>query len=649
MSGAVGKILWEPTDGKIAASHITAFMNYLQPRIGRRFPDYNSLHTWSVDHPQEFWRHIWEFCGVLGEGPGEVVLEDGGKMPGARWFPEARLNYAENLLRGEPGKSALVFKAEDGREDVWTMGQLRREVARIADGLLADGVKPGDRVAGFLPNIPETVVAMLATAAVGAVWSSCSPDFGPQGVMDRLGQIAPKVLVVAGGYQYGGKILASSATVEHLQANLKSLVRILTVPYPDSGLATAIGTTPWVDYGQPDAKLVFPRFPFAHPLFIMFSSGTTGLPKCMVHGAGGTLLQHLKEHQLHCDLGAEDRLFYYTTCGWMMWNWLVSGLASGATIVLYDGSPVKPRTGLWQLVTELGVTIFGTSARWLAACEKFGMKPGLEFDLENLNVLLSTGSPLAPESYDYVYEQVKNDLQLSSISGGTDIISCFALGCPILPVRRGELQCPGLGMQVEVVGDDGESTPLSQGELVCTKPFPSMPVAFWHDPAGTLYREAYFARFPGIWCHGDLAEFRPGGGLIIHGRSDTVLNPGGVRIGTAEIYRVVNQFDEVLESLVVGQQRAGDVRVVLFVELAEGWQLTEELVELIKGRVRQEASPRHVPEVVLVAPGLPRTRSGKLMETAVRKILEGREIDNTAAMANPEVLRYFREVALSLQ
>ncbi len=648
MTGSVGEILWEPSAEKIATANITAFAARVQTRTGLDFADYQALHAWSVDKPGEFWRHIWDFCGVVGDGPGEVTVEDSRRMPGARWFPAARLNFAENLLHGDAARTALIFRAEDGREQIWDLDHLRREAARVAAGLLAAGVVPGDRVAGFLPNLPETVVAMLATASVGAVWSSCSPDFGPQGVMDRLGQIEPKILVAAEGYQYGGKTISVRSTVEHLQQNLKSLVQTILIPYPESRADLPVGMTAWDDFGEPGAEPVYQRLPFDHPLYIMFSSGTTGLPKCMVHGAGGTLLQHLKEHQLHCDLGPSDRIFYFTTCGWMMWNWLVSGLASGATVVLYDGSPVKPRKVLWDLVADLGVTVFGTSARWLAACEKFGLRPGRSFDLENLKAILSTGSPLSPESFDYVYAHVKKDLQLSSISGGTDIISCFALGCPVLPVRRGELQCPGLGMKVEVFDDDGRGVNGAKGELVCTAPFPSMPVKFWHDPAGLRYHEAYFSRFEGIWCHGDFAESRPGGGLIIHGRSDTVLNPGGVRIGTAEIYRVVNQCDEVLESLVVGQQQRDDVRVILFVVMDQDAELTADLINRIKMKIRREASPRHVPALVMTAPALPRTRSGKLMETVVRRILENRAVDNMEAVANPESLVHFREVALSL-
>ena len=569
-------------------------------------------------------------------------------MPGARWFPSARLNYAENLLRHTGDDPALVFRAEDGRREVWSRDRLRAEVARVAAGLRADGVGPGDRVAGLMPNIPETVAAMLGAAMVGAVWSSCSPDFGPRGVMDRLGQIAPRVLFTARGYLYGGETFTTGATVKKLRGELPDLARVVTVPYPFPDTDPVDGTTAWDAYGDAAAEPEFVRLPFDHPLFIMFSSGTTGLPKCMVHGAGGTLLQHLKEHQLHCDLRPGDRLFYFTTCGWMMWNWLVSGLATGAVLVLYDGHPLKPAQALWDMAAQERITVFGTSARWISACAKRGLEPGRGRDLGALRAVLSTGSPLAPESFDYVYGAVKGDLQLSSISGGTDIISCFALGCPILPVRRGELQCRGLGMKVEVWDEQGRSVRDTKGELVCTAAFPSMPTGFWNDPDGSRYHQAYFARFPGVWCHGDFAEITPAGGMIIHGRSDTVLNPGGVRIGTAEIYRVVEGLDEVVESLAVGRPRNGDVQVVLFAVLREGLEMTPELARTIKETIRREASPRHAPAVVLAAPALPRTRSGKIMEKAVSRILAGQDVDNIGAVANPDALEYFRKIAATL-
>ncbi|MEN8008189.1 MAG: acetoacetate--CoA ligase, partial [Candidatus Krumholzibacteriota bacterium] len=564
-------------------------------------------------------------------------------------------NYAENLLQGSDEAEAIVFLGEERGESGDTRrldyAELRRAVARVADGLAADGVGPGDRVAGFLPNIPEAVIAMLAAASLGAVWSSCSPDFGVQGVLDRFGQIAPKVLFSADGYFYGGKGHDSLATVGLLQEKLPSLVRTVVVPFRETAPALAESQLSWDEYGSSDAGPVpeYHRLPFDHPLFIMFSSGTTGLPKCMVHSVGGTLLQHLKEHQLHCDLKPADRIFYFTTCGWMMWNWLVSALASRATVMLYDGHPLKPKNVLWDYARDERFTILGTSARWIAGCEKAGVKPAVSHDLPDLRAVLSTGSPLAPESFDYVYREVKADLQLSSISGGTDIVSCFALGSPVLPVRRGELQCRGLGMDVVVLDDTGQPITAEKGELVCRAPFPSMPTGFWNDPDGNRYHAAYFDRFAGIWCHGDFAEITPSGGMIIHGRSDTVLNPGGVRIGTAEIYRVVEQFDQVVDSLVVGLQGADDVQIILFVVLREGLELDKDLKDDIRRRIKEEKSPRHVPAFIRQAPDIPRTISGKTVEIAVRNILHDRPVDNEDALANPRALDFFRTIKTELR
>ena len=648
MSG-VGDILWTPDPDRIAGARISAFIAAMNERHGLSLAGYPDLYDWSVAHRGEFWGGVWDFCGVVGDGPGATVLDDPGPMPGARWFPEARLNFAENLLQWRGPDPALIFRREDGRSGVWSRDELRSVVGRTARALAAEGVGPGDRVAGFLPNRPETVAAMLATAALGAVWSSCSPDFGSQGVLDRFGQIEPKVLFATDGYVYGGARIGTTSTVEMLRSRLGSLSRLVLVPESEPGLLPE-GTVLWDDYIAPFAgeDPDYLRVPFSHPLFIMYSSGTTGLPKCMVHTVGGTLLQHLKEHQLHCDLKPGERIFYFTTCGWMMWNWLVSGLASGAALVLYDGGPFTPRSALWDLVQDLEVAVMGVSARWLAASEKFGLRPAQTHDLGALRAVLSTGSPLSPESFDYVYRDVKRDVQLSSISGGTDIVSCFALGCPILPVRRGELQCRGLGMKVEVRDPQGRPLERGKGELVCTAAFPSMPSGFWADPDGSRYHEAYFARFPGIWHHGDFAESMPGGGMVIHGRSDTVLNPGGVRIGTAEIYRIVDRFPEVRESLAVGLQRDGDVKIALFVVLGEDEILTPGLVESMKRCIREEESPRHVPAFILQAPAVPRTISGKTVELAVRRILHGDAVDNTEALANPESLDFFRDVARRL-
>ena len=520
-------------------------------------------------------------------------------------------------------------------------------MAAAAAALVADGVGPGDRVAGFLPNVPETVIVMLAAASLGAVWTSCSPDFGKAGVLDRFGQVAPTVLVAGDGYRYGGRGHDRLALVAELRAALPSVRRLVIVPVLSSIPTVPAGAVRWDEWlhEHEGAPAAYRRLPFAHPLFIMYSSGTTGLPKCMVHSAGGTLLQHLKEHQLHCDLGAGDRLFYFTTCGWMMWNWLVSGLASGVAIMLYDGHPLEPSGVVWDYAAEERFKVLGTSARWLAACAKLGLRPRDTHRLEALRTVLSTGSPLLPETFDWVYDSVGADLQLSSISGGTDIISCFALGSPVLPVRRGELQCRGLGMAVDVFGDDGLPVRGGRGELVCTAPFPSMPTGFWDDPDDTRYRHAYFDRFDGVWCQGDYAELTAADGLVIHGRSDTVLNPGGVRIGTAEIYRVVEQFPQITESVVVGLESGGDVRIALFVVLRPGDSLTGELREDIKKRIGRQESPRHVPAVIEQVPAVPRTISGKTVELAVRRILHGMEIDNSEALANPEALEHFRRLA----
>jgi acetoacetyl-CoA synthetase len=620
-------------------------MRFAGDREGRVFAHYDVLYEWSLSEPERFWRLVWEFFDVRGD-PGDIVLRNGEAMPGARWFPDARLNFAENLLRRRDDHAALIFRGEDGRRESTSYRELYASVARLATSLRGAGIRPGDRVAGFMPNRPETVIAMLATASVGAVWSSCSPDFGEAGVLDRFGQIGPRILISTDGYLYNGKRLDSLARVRSIVDHLPQIERVIVVPFVDSepdlsGLADAVL---WDEYLSEETDLIFEALPFDHPLYVMYSSGTTGVPKCIVHGAGGTLLQHLKEHGLHTDIGPEDVVFYFTTCGWMMWNWLVSGLARGATLVLFDGSPFVPEPGvLWKIAEEERITVFGTSAKYLAALEKSGERPARDKDLSALRAVLSTGSPLAPESFDYVYRDIKDDLQLSSISGGTDIISCFALGCPALPVYRGELQCRGLGMAVEIRDEDGNAVTGEKGELVCTRPFPSMPTGFWDDPDGARYRAAYFDRYPGVWCHGDYAELTDHGGIIIYGRSDAVLNPGGVRIGTAEIYRQVEKLDEVVESIAIGQRWGDDVRVVLFVRLRDRVALDEDLAQRIRATIRQNTTPRHVPAKIVPVADIPRTISGKIVELAVRNVVHGEPVRNTDALANPEALQYFRD------
>jgi acetoacetyl-CoA synthetase len=636
--------IWTPSLFRIADANLTRFMAQVAAR-GVPAADCEALHRWSVDEPAAFWEALWDFAGVVGDrGTGPSIV-DGSRMPGARWFPEARLNFAENLLRGPEDEPAIVFRNERGDRRELSRGQLRTEAARIAAGLARDGVGPGDVVAGFLPNVPEAIVAMLAAASIGATWTSCSPDFGMQGVLDRFGQVKPKVLFTADGYRYAGKVLDSRGPVAGVLEALPSIERVVLVPYlaaqaDAAQIGRAVG---FAEYGERGAPPRYLRLPFDHPLYVLYSSGTTGVPKCIVHGAGGTLLQHLKEHRLHTDVKPGDRLFFFTTCGWMMWNWLASGLASDATIVLYDGSPLHPGPGvLWDMAADEGVTIFGTSPRYLAALEKAGYRPRDRHGIATLRTLLSTGSPLGPEQYDFVADAIGPDVQLASISGGTDIVSCFALGNPLLPVYRGELQCRGLGMKVEVWDESGRPVTGEKGELVCTAPFPSMPIGFWGDPDGSRYRAAYFERYPGVWHHGDYALLTARGGLVILGRSDAVLNPGGVRIGTAEIYRQVEQLPEVLESVVVGQEVGHDVRVVLFVRLRDGCLLDEALIGRIRGQIRANTTPRHVPALVLQVPEIPRTLSGKVVELAVREAIHGRPVKNTDALANPAALEHFR-------
>ncbi|HXF67578.1 MAG TPA: acetoacetate--CoA ligase [Burkholderiales bacterium] len=644
--------LWQPSPERAAATNLAAFMRHVRARWDASAGDYGELHRWSIAQPEQFWQSVWSFCGVIAERRGETVLVDGDKMPGARWFPEARLNFAENLLRRRDRGTAIVFWGEDRVKSRLTYAELYHEVSRLALALQEAGVKPGDRVAGYLPNLPGAVIAMLAAASLGATWSSCSPDFGVQGVLDRFGQIEPRVLFAADGYFYNGKAIDVVPRLKEIATHLASVERIVVVPYtkgdPDlRGIRNAVSVHEFMAPHRA-REIAFARLPFDHPLYILYSSGTTGVPKCIVHGAGGTLLQHLKEHQLHVDLKPGERLFYFTTCGWMMWNWLVSALASRATLLLYDGSPLlEGGRILFDYADAERMTVFGTSAKYLDSVAKLGLRPRATHRLDSLKAVLSTGSPLAPESFDYVYRDVKRDLHLASISGGTDIISCFVLGDPTGPVWRGEIQCRGLGMKVEVYDEDGRSVRGRKGELVCTAPFPSMPVGFWNDPGGAKYRAAYFERFPGVWWHGDYAEITAHDGIVIYGRSDATLNPGGVRIGTAEIYRQVESLDEVVESLVIGQdwppEKPADTRIVLFVRLREGLTLDEALVEKIKRRIRENTTPRHVPERIVQVPDIPRTRSGKIVELAVRDVVHGRPVKNLEALANPEALAYYKD------
>jgi acetoacetyl-CoA synthetase len=586
----------------------------------------------------------------MAEQQGEIILKDGDKMPGAQWFPEARLNFAQNLLRRRDDAQAIVFWGEEQVRRSLTYAELYAHVSRLAQALRVLGVEAGDRVAGFMPNMPETVIAMLATASVGAIWSSCSPDFGVRGVLDRFGQIGPKVLFSADGYYYNGKAHDCLEKLQDILAELPTLRQLVIVPYTrqQPALEALPGARMLADFIAPysPGDIEFAQLPFAHPLYILYSSGTTGVPKCIIHGAGGTLLQHLKEHVLHTDVKPGDRVFYFTTCGWMMWNWLVSALAAQATLLLYDGSPFCPNGNvLFDYADAEAMTVFGTSAKFIDAINKADLEPRRTHRLTTLKSMLSTGSPLVPESFDFVYQKVKPDIQLSSISGGTDIISCFALGNPVLPVWRGELQCRGLGMRVEVWDDEGRPVRREKGELVCTAPFPSMPVGFWNDPDGAKYRAAYFERFPHVWCHGDYVELTEHDGIIIYGRSDAVLNPGGVRIGTAEIYRQVEQLPEVVEALVIGQDWDHDVRVVLFVRLREGLELDEALAKRIKTQIRKNTTPRHVPAKVIQVADIPRTKSGKIVELAVRNVVHGRSVKNREALANPEALDLYKDLS----
>ncbi len=640
--------LWRPSAGRCQSAQMTEFMVRANGLAAKPLATYADLHAWSIAQPELFWKAIWEDSGIIGE-IGQRVLLKAEEMYGARWFPDARLNYAENLLRDSANEQALVFWGEDKVKRRLSRIQLRRQVAGLASALLDMGVVAGDCVAAYMPNMPETIVVMLASASIGAVFTSASPDFGARGVLDRFGQTQPKVLFACDGYWYNGQAVDVMPRLAEIVAGLPTVERLILVPYLGTvgdidALPNAITFERFIAPHESVEDIHFARLPFDHPLYIMYSSGTTGVPKCIAHGAGGTLLQHLKEHRLHCDVRPGDSLFYFTTCGWMMWNWLASGLASGASLLLYDGSPFAASGRiLWEYAQAEGMSHFGTSAKYIDALAKTEIRPLADYDLASLRVVLSTGSPLAPESFAYVYSNVKKEVQLSSISGGTDIISCFVLGNPALPVWQGEIQCKGLGMAVEVWNEQGVSIKGEKGELVCTKPFPSMPIGFWNDPSGEKYRAAYFERYSGVWCHGDYCEITGHEGLIIHGRSDATLNPGGVRIGTAEIYRQVETLREIVESVVIGQDFGGDVRVVLFVKLRDGLILDNELSGRIKRLIRESTTPRHVPAKVLQVTDIPRTKSGKIVELAVRNVVHKVPVINIEALANPEALTLFAD------
>ena len=642
----MAKLLWKPSEERIKRTNMYRFMNYVNEKYGKGFTEYTPLYQWSIENIADFWSSMWKFAEIIASKPYDHIIDDPSKMPGAIWFSGARLNFAENLLRYRDNQTALIFKGEDQDSVRMTYGELYDQVARIAKSLKKCDLQPGDRVVGFMPNMPETIVAMLAAASMGAVWSSCSPDFGIKGVLDRFGQIKPKVLFTADGYSYKGKKIDSLEHISNTLKKLPSIKKVVVVPYtqknPDIGrIPNAIH---YQDFRSPESglEIEYKQLPFDHPLYIMYSSGTTGLPKCMVQSSGGILIHHLKELLLHTDLKRDDTIFYFTTCGWMMWNWLTSSLAVGATIVLFDGNPFYPDPGvLWQMAQDHKITIFGTSAGYIAALQNQGLRPGKMYDLAPLKAVVSTGSPLPEEGFEYVYKDIKADLQLASISGGTDLNGCFALGNPMGPVYAGELQCRGLAMKVEAFDVNGKPVINQQGELVCGAPFPSMPIYFWDDPDNKKYFSAYFDVYPNVWRHGDYIVINERGGVIMHGRSDATLNPGGVRIGTAEIYRQVEQMEEVEDSVVVGQNWKNDARVILFVKVAEGFELTDDLKNKIKKTIRLNASPRHIPAKILPVKDVPYTLNMKKVELAVRKVIHNQPVLNKDALRNPEALDYY--------
>jgi len=646
----MAKLLWTPSEERIRNSNMYRFMQFVNQRYDRNFSDYPALYQWSIDQIPDLWASLWEFTDIIASTPYERIVDDLEKMPGAKWFPGARLNFAENLLKYRDDRLALVFRGEDQVNRRMTYAELYDEVARVSRSLKAAGVSVGDRVVGFMPNMPETIIAMLAATSLGAIWSSCSPDFGIKGVLDRFGQIRPKVLFTADGYFFKGKKLDSLERIGNILKELSSVERVVVVPYTETkpDIAAVPHAVHYNDFraSENGLDIEFAQLPFDHPLYIMYSSGTTGLPKCMVQSAGGILIHHLKELLLHTDLKREDNIFYFTTCGWMMWNWLTSALGGGATLVLYDGNPFHPDPGaLWKMTEEEKITIFGTSAGYIAALQNTGLKPREQYDLSSLRSLLSTGSPLSIEGFEFVYREIKEDIQLSSIAGGTDLNGCFALGNPIGPVYAGELQCRGLGMKVEAFDENGRPVIGTQGELVCRAPFPSMPIYFWNDPDNTKYLSAYFDVYPNIWRHGDYIEVTERGGVVFFGRSDATLNPGGVRIGTAEIYRQVDQLEEIDDCVVVGQNWKNDVRVILFVVMANGVELTDEIRNRVRQVIRTNASPRHVPAKILAVPDLPYTHNMKKVELAVKKIIHDQPVRNQDALRNPEALAYFAHLS----
>ncbi len=645
----MGRLLWTPSEERVKGSNMYRFMMGINERYGTDFSEYNPLWEWSVENIPELWARVWDFVKIIHSRPYEMVVDDPYKMPGAKWFEGARLNFAENLLRYRDEEVAIIAYGEDRPRRELRYRELYQEVARVAKSLKELGISVGDRVVGYMPNIPETIIAMLAATSLGATWSSCSPDFGIKGVLDRFGQIKPRVLFTADGYSYKGKKIDSLSRVREVLKEIDSVEKVIVVPFmeqePDlSNIPNSLLLEEFKS-SERDPEMEFVQLPFSHPHYIMYSSGTTGLPKCMVQSAGGVLINHLKELVLHTDLKREDKIFYFTTCGWMMWNWLVSSLAVGATIVLYDGNPFYPTPKvLWEMAEEVGLTVFGTSAGYISALQNAKVRPGEEFNLEKLRAVLSTGSPLPEEGFEYVYDAVKQDLQLSSISGGTDLNGCFALGNPMGPVYSGELQCRGLGMKVYAFDENGKPVYNQKGELVCTAAFPSMPIYFWNDPDGQKYHKAYFDVYPGVWRHGDFIEINDRGGVIIYGRSDATLNPGGVRIGTAEIYRQVEQFEEIEDSLVIGQDWKNDVRVILFVKMNPGYKLDEDLKTRLKRAIRDGASPRHVPDKIIEVPDIPYTLNMKKVEIAVRKIIHNQEVKNKDALRNPECLEFFKDI-----